>query len=227
MWRSSLLALAACGRIAFDAVPGGDASPGAGGFAAACRANALVVVRDGIASDDNAGAMMPSPLVVGCGREFGLNTVLQDDPGVLDPATNQPLLAPGTLGLLAGGTAPQRALHYLQVADTPVIVEDTTSRLVITTRAGATVIDIPLSSLDSSHDITVVQYACAGTSGACVVSDAGEQTNGTIAGAYYFDNVIAPAIATSVTSWYVIEWKNTDTDPAPSAGDTYSIVGSG
>ena len=69
-------------------------------------------------------------------------------------------------------------------------------------------------------------YVCAAVDDACVVSVAGEQAIGTRAGAYYLTTVLAPALPDDRT-WFVLEWDDGDGDLAPSAGDTFTIVGAG
>lgn len=34
-------------------------------------------------------------------------------------------------------------------------------------------------------------------------------------------------LQTQSATWYVIDWLNADGDPNPSAGDTFTVVGSG
>jgi hypothetical protein len=216
--RVALIALVGCGRVGFDAA---DVA-----FSDACRYPKLAIVRDGLAVDDAAAVPLPQAILDGCNRSATVRTVSQDDPGILDPATDRPLLPPDELGVLVGGTAPQHALHYLQLADTPLVITDTAGEVIVTSRDNRTIVDVPFSSLGPSHDITVVMYVCAAANGVCVVSVAGEQAIGTRAGAYYLTTVLAPALPPDRT-WFVLDWKDGDGDLAPSAGDTFTVIGAG
>src|SRR5262245_22353348 len=125
VWRVAIVALVGCGRIGFDA-------DRAMAFADVCRYPKLAIVRDGLAVDDAAAVPLPQAILDGCKRSAVVRSVSQDDPGILDPASDRPLLPPDELGLLVGGTAPQHALHYLQLADTPVVVMDSSANVIVT-----------------------------------------------------------------------------------------------
>src|SRR5262245_5047142 len=219
VWRVAMIALAGCGRFGFEV-------DHAVSFSDVCGYPKLAIVRDGVAVDDAGAVPLPGAILNGCRSSAAVRTVSQDDPGILDPASDRPLLPPDELGLLVGGTAPQHALHYLQIADTPVVVDDSSANMIITSRDSRTIVNVPLSSLGPSHDIIVVMYVCAAANNACVVSVAGEHAIGTRAGAYYLTTVLAPALPSDHT-WYVIEWRDGNGDLAPSAGDSFNVVGAG
>ena len=215
-----------CGRLGFDPVGADDAAV-AHRFELRdlCGFATQTIVTDAIAVDDMAGADMAASLANACPALPDARTVSQDDPGILDPTTNRPLLAPDDLAVIAGGDGPQRGLAYLLQADTPVVWSSTASTATFTDRAtGQLIAQGPLSN---SHDYPLVMVVAEPTGGTHVLSASGIVANGTVAAGYYFDKTIAPAVATFALSWMLLEWTDTDGNGTPSQGDTFTVVGSG
>jgi hypothetical protein len=50
---------------------------------------------------------------------------------------------------------------------------------------------------------------------------------GSLTAVYFFQTVIAPFLASDHHTWYLLEWTNGDADINPSAGDTFTVLGSG
>lgn len=227
-----LLLAAACGRLDFDEVPGGsvvnDAGPDAGSTSIAfrdlCAFDRLTVIENGLAVDDQVGAGLAAAVAVGCAKTPTTRTVDQDDPGILDPSTDRPLIAPDDLVILGGGDGPHRALAYLLDADTPVIWSGGSTATYTNRATGELIVMGPTSS---SHDYALLMIVTEPIGGGRILSASGMQANGTKAAGYWFANVLAPAIATDADVWTLVEWTDSDGAAGPTAGDTFTVLASG
>jgi hypothetical protein len=216
-------AIAGCGRVGFDPLDAGGARQFQ--LRDLCGFATQTVVTDAIALDDQAGVDMATALAGVCPDLPDPRTASQDDPGILDPTTNRPLLATDDLAVLGGGDGPQRGLAYLLRADTPVVWSSTGPTATFSNRETGQLIAEGASS--DTHDYALVMVVVEPIGGTRVLSASGMVANGTVAAAYYFDNTIAPVLATYALRWVLVEWNNADADPAPSAGDTFTVLGSG
>jgi hypothetical protein len=225
-----LLCLAAC-RFHFDALPDGAtdvANPIPGGLNELCKARTMTAIRGGAIFDDMLAITIANQLAATCPLVPAVREVSQDDPGVLDPTTNRPLLTSKDLAVIGGGEFFQRAIGYLIIADTPLILEEMPARVRIIERATNTVLlDRAPSSFSNTHDVGIVELVHEPIGGSSVLSFQARVSEGTIAMGYWFSNIQLPQLATTTQRWFVIEWTSTDTDPAPSAGDSYAIVAMG
>jgi hypothetical protein len=217
-------AIASCGRIDFAPLDGSpDSGPGPNSFGGLCRFDQITLIQDGNSIDDNVAAMIFAGLRAGCQTNPAMRTVTQNDPGVLDPTTNRPLLQPGELGIMGGGDSSQRGLAYLLQNDTPLVwapIEDTFTQratgAIVSTRTGA----------DSKHDYGAVMVVYEPISGAYLVSGQGAIGVGTTVSGVWFQDQLAPMLRSDVNQWYVVFWSDSDATPGPSAGDTFTIVAS-
>jgi hypothetical protein len=218
-----LVAVAACGRVAFDPI-GADAEDGANdALRTLCTFSKVTIVRDDIAVDDGVGATLAAALANGCGTAPATRTVSQDDPGILD-ADGRPLLARDDLAVIGGGDGPQRAIAYLLARDTPVVWTGTSP---VTFREQATGRIIVTGPTSPSHDFALVMVVAEPIGGVRVLSASGLGDNGTIAAGQWFENQIAPTITTNTDTWTLVEWTDTDGNSAPSAGDQFTVIESG
>lgn len=192
----------------------------------ACASRMLTVIRGGAAADD-AMALQVAMQLAGCGSA-SVRTVSQDAAGILEPGTNRPLLAIDDLGIIGGGDAFQRAFAYLAVADTPLVFDETPARIrVIVRSTGAVIVDELQSTFNATHDLALVMLVYEPLGGASVLALVGRGAEGTRAAGYWFETFLLPVIGTVTQRWYVLDWQSTDGDPAPSTGDTFTIVANG
>lgn len=230
MWRCSLVLLAACGRLAFEDTPDDaglepDADEGGGSaFRDLCGFGRMTIVENGIALDDGVGAVLADAVAARCATSPMTRTVSQDDPGILDPATDRPLLAPDDLAVIGGGDGPHRAIAYLLRGDTPVIWSGSSTA---TYRERATGRVIATGPTSATHDYALVMVVTEPIGGARILSAQGMTGNGTVAAGYWFQTALAPGIATNGATWTLVEWTNADGDPAPSAGDSFVVIAAG
>ena len=222
------VALLGCGRVGFQDTPDAAMEAGidavASGFQGLCVFDRVTVVQNGTAVDEAVNSTLSTTMADGCHNAPATTIVSQDDPGVLDPATGRPLLAPMELGVIAGGDGPSRAIAYLLRADTPVIWSGSSSVVFTERSTGRTLAMGPTSV---SHDFALVMVVVDPIGGAHVLSASGIRVNGTAAAGYWFATNIAPSIATHAETWFLVEWTNGDVDPAPSVGDTFAVLASG
>ena len=220
-WFATSLVLVGCGRVGFGA--GQDADPAtAQAFSGLCTFTRATVIENGLTVDDGAGGALAAAVGSGCGSAPTLRTVSQDSPGILDPATDRPLLA-DDLAIIGGGDGPNRAIAYLLAADTPVIWSGSSVATYTERRTGRVI----TQGRVRVRDYAVVMVVTEPIGGGRILSASGMVGNGTRAAARWFATQIAPGIGNATDGWAVVEWTNTDADPAPSAGDSYDVIGSG
>jgi hypothetical protein len=130
----------------------------------------------------------------------------------------------------AGGGFGQRAVKYLDDhALSLVYVNEGTRQdmLIVRRDSSAVVADIPIADVTDHHDYIIYQTVVASGSGTLALVAYGMMAAGTTAAGWYWANTIAPNISDYDKSWYVIEWRDTDNDSAPSQGDTFSVMAKG
>jgi hypothetical protein len=216
------LLLCACGRIGFDGSASTDAIE-RDSFGGLCAFDSHVVISDGIAADESTGVTLSARLAQGCAKAPAMRVVQQDDAGILD-ASGRPTIASSELACIGGGDGPNRAIAYLLAGDTPLTWTGTTP---VTIRERATNRVIAMGDATPSHDYAFIMVVVDRIGGVYVLSAQGLATNGTRAAAYWFTNMMSPAIANDTRVWTVVEWTNADADPQPSPGDTFVVLGSG
>lgn len=222
--------LTGCGRVAFDAradaAPDGTPGPGPSSFAALCNAMRLTLIFDGNNVDDPQATAAGMTITQSCGTSPVTTTVSQNDAGVLEPTTQEPLLPPTEVGILGGGFVVQRGLGYLRTNDSPLVVGGPGGFVTIDVRAtGVRVVD--LGPISGTHDYAIIQVIVDANTGTRYLSLFGPGGEGTIVAGRWFSTTFAPMLATDRNSWYVIEWADADSSGSVTAGDTIQVVGSG
>jgi hypothetical protein len=211
--------------------PDAGAEPGAGEpvagpisaaptFASLCDFDATVVVTDGSTIDDSAGSALRAGVLAAC-LTFGMRTVSQDAAGVLDAATDRPLLGPDELVIMAGSLEAQRGLLYLNDHDAPVVRRDGSAHELVEAASGRVVLSVPISSVGLTHDYALVMMSDEPLSRTTVLSSSGFGELGTLAGARWFSDNSVPASR----RWVLVEWRAND--PGDDADDTYTVIASG
>jgi len=222
-WLLGPLVLLGCGRLDFAAGP--DAGDVAGAtFRSLCGFAQVTVVQNGLPIDEAAGTTLASAVADGCGVTPAVRVVSQDTPGILDPATDRPLIAADDLVVIGGGDGPNRAIAYLLQSDTPVIWSGSSFATYKERRSGRTIVQ---GAVSDGHDFALVMVVAEPIGGDLVLSASGMTASGTTAAAYWFATQIAPAITADAHGWELVEWTDADADPAPSAGDTFTVIETG
>lgn len=221
-----------CGRIAFD--PRADGSPdspdgtpprGPNSFAALCNAMRLTIIQDGNNVDDPQSMAAATTIAQSCGTSPIVTTVSQNDPGVLDPTTQEPLLPSTELGVLGGGSVVQRALQYLRINDEPLLIGGPGGFVNIDVRAtGVRIVD--LGPITAAHDYAIIQIIANANTGTRYLSLFGPGGEGTIAAGRWFSTTFASMLATDRNRWYVIEWTDADSSSSVTPADSFVVVGS-
>jgi hypothetical protein len=216
----------ACGRIGFDGTVAVDAAvEPEPAFRTLCDLAKVTVVANGIPADDAAGQSMQVALGDGCANAPIVRFVSQDDPGVLDPATDRLLLPADELAIIGGGDGPNRALRYLLESNIPPVLWEGSSTATFRERATGRV--IATGPVTATHDFALLMVIVDPQSGARVLSGQGLATQGTVASALWFENMLAPSIESNTALWSLVDWTDTDGDAGASAGDTFFEVASG
>lgn len=210
------------------AVPRPDGGVAEDSLAFACGYENATVILDGDAVDARVGAALADSLAAGCGTSPTVRSLSQDTAGLLDPDTDAPLLGPNDLGIVGGAAFYQRVMGYLQMSLTPLASSDATGRLVVRLRAtNAVLLDVALETITASHDYAIIQIVHDPSTGSTVLTAYGQLFGGTLAGAYYFAENIAPTLTTETRGYFLVEWTNVDADVEPSAGDTFELLATG
>lgn len=194
-------------------------------FSDLCNANMATVIHDGDFTDDGIGDRLGVAVSAACGPGFSVRTVDQTDVGILSPIDSRPLLGPDDLALVGGYSLHANVMVYLEPRFTPVTWSRTATDYVLRDRATNSLLRAePLASIDAAHDIGIVQVTLEPLGGTIVLNVFGAQNRGALAAAYYFEQQIAPSLATDTRSYYVVRWTNADGNANPSAGDAYTVI---
>lgn len=193
-----------------------------------CGYTSATAILNGEPTDDYVAGALASAIESGCGHALTLRSLSQDTPGLLDPTTHAPLLGASDLGLIGGDSYYHDAMIYLQASLTPLRSVDDGTRYRVTRRStGQTHLDVLLTSITATHDYATIQIVHDPSTSSTVVVTYGYYYRGTLAGAYYFTNHVAPQIATETRGFFLLEWTNADGNADPSAGDTYTLLTTG
>ncbi|MFT3712728.1 MAG: hypothetical protein QM817_34185 [Archangium sp.] len=191
-----------------------------------CAMPEIVVMLDGIIDDDDAGHSIADVVTLQCAPNVTSRAVGQSDAGLLRVSDGEPI-ALGEMLVMGGGSFRQRGVAWLESTGNAELFDTSTvTDAIYSLRDGGVVSSIPFAMLSPTHDRVVIQLVRA-PSGTLVLNAAGFTGAGTQAAAHYFVNVLAPTHATLMTRWYVLDWNDTDSSGAPSAGDTFTVIASG
>ena len=222
---------AGCGRVGFDARPDAasaiDAAPPTG-LATLCGFTTLTSIHTGNASCDANTDTLQAVIASECGSGQTERTVVQTDPTILNQTTHQPLLAATDLAIAGGGDLVESINAYFRAANAWPVILTGTSTYTWTDRATGQVLATgPYSGITASHDFALLMLMRDPAGVSSDFTGFGFGVPGSLAAAYYFQAIIAPALATDHHFWYLVEWTNEDANPNPSAGDMYVVRGSG
>ncbi len=195
-----------------------------------CDNSAATVLLDGLSADNDAGYVLASALTSGCSPAPTVTVIPQQASQDIDAGSGRPLLGGGKLLVAAGGSFGQNLVDYVERSGiSPIFDSSTNNSYSFSTRdgGGVALFYAPSSSLSASHDYFVVQLVREPVNGTLSLVSYGFDGPGTQASAWFFAHKVMVNRAAYPGSWYVVEWTNADGDPAPSAGDTYTVIGSG
>ncbi len=211
----------------------------------------VVAIRDGIPNDNAATTVLASTLTQYCSATTAVTFANDDDPAVVeqqlpDGGPSGRLLLGGAYSVVtAGGPFPNLPVRWLERSTrvTPVYfannlqgsefyfkrrlpadagVADPT--LVTRLQSECTAVDGGLGG--DRRDVFLVELAIDPSSGTLALIAYGlcSPGTGTLAGSWFWANVMLPNRAAYPGSWYIVEWTDTDGDFAPSAGDTFTVL---
>jgi hypothetical protein len=214
----------ACSATQFCAAPACDDAI----LSNLCVNPKATIVQD-TASIDNAAGNEIAGALTGCVPPVTFTTVAQTDKSAFDQTTHRPLLGPGSTLIAGGGGDGQLSVAYLDSAGVSpaYIVEDATVIEIVDRMTGASVVADTAANLTAHHDYFLLVLAVDPISGTLCFSGEGTGGPGTNAAGYYFANDVMPNLATYSSSWYAYEWADVDMNSLPSAGDTFTLKGSG
>jgi hypothetical protein len=190
-----------------------------------CQNASAAVMLDALAANRAAGAVL-GMAIAGCTPAPTVRSVEQDVLDVSNPTTGQPLVGPGEVLLSPGGAFGQIVAQFFQNAEiAPLKQVGEGDRYEIRRMSDDTLVAGTLqSNANATHDIILFQVIRDPATGTLVFNVAGFNQSGTAAGAWYFQNVMVPSIATFTKAWYVYEWTDGGGNQMPDGSDTFTLL---
>jgi hypothetical protein len=229
----------ACGAGQFCGIAGASAPGGAGGaggeggassqpdvtchdttLANLCAVSSVIVISDRDKNDTD-GNLAPartigSALHDRCSPTPTLSEELQNSQDALNITTGHPVSGGGTLLVVAGGPYFQNLEGYFEQSSSPLyFMQVGNTQEFIDRSTGEAVVSRPGDTDNISHDFFVIQFMRDTSSGSLVLNEQGFWESGTVAAAFEFANVIAPAFSTFDKAWYAYEWTDMNGDQLP------------
>jgi hypothetical protein len=193
-----------------------------------CEPSSVVVVLDGLGDDDDAGARLAT-LLSTCAPPVPTTFVPAADAGAyFDVATGEPWVHGGAALGLMGGPFGQKMVGWLErTGATQVRFAATATDVLFVRQDGGVVAQAPFALSNASHDWFVLELVKDPQRGSASLVSFGFGGAGTAAGAYFLANQVWPTRSAWTKAWYVVEWTDVDASGTPTAGDAYTVVGSG
>jgi hypothetical protein len=196
-------------------------------FDRVCDVPQYTVVHTGVVLDDAAGTRMGQAISALCAPAPGGRTVNAADGGVVSRA-GAPLEGRDDLLVAAGGSFTQPVVNWLQASGRTQLIDSASNGLAsIANRQGNVIFSVPLASLGPGLDYFALELLRSTPGGPLAVLGYGFYAPGTIASGWFFEHRVLAQQGTWPASWYVVRWTDGDGDLQPSAGDTYTVLGSG
>lgn len=190
-----------------------------------CRLPRATALLDGQTADDTATLQLASALAASCTPALTTRSVGQRDAGVLSVRDGRPL-ALGELLVTGGGSFRQEAVRWFEQNNAaPVRDTSTSTDAIYSLRDGGVVVSRPMSTINTNHDLILVQLARAPL-GPVVLNASGFEGTGTAAAAAYFVQSLLPTHATLTISWIVLEWLDANFDGVAQPSEL-TVIGSG
>jgi hypothetical protein len=193
-----------------------------------CANPRATVVLDPYMPDNEAGTSLGSALNAACLPPVMANTTPQDSGVALSP-TGRPITGPGDTLIAGGGFFGQDVVAYMEENGIAPLTLGTNgpSSWIRNNKTGASIITVPTTMLTATLDYFAFEVSVEPNSGTLCLFGFGMLAPGTEAAAYYFQHNVAPQLAMYPSAWYVYGWTDTDGNGAPSAGDTFTLIGQG
>jgi hypothetical protein len=202
-------------------------------IANACKSAAATFLMDGLDIDDAMDEQLRVGMLANCPDKPTVHMVLQSEATTINPVTGQPVVGGGDLQVIVGGPFGQRLIGYLENTGATRIYYTYDGQVAQFHQrgadggAGTVVVDAPVGILNAGHDYFLVEMVSDPTTLTLMFAVYGFDVYGTVAGTWYFSNVMLTSLATFDQGYYIYEWSDTDHDSKPSSGDTYTLVTSG
>ena len=196
-------------------------------FEALCTVTSAVVIEDGVGVDDAAGAILGNA-VAGLCSTGAPQVVAKTNATYLDQTTGEPLNGPGTGYIVAGGSFFQPVVQYLQDQGLAAVLPsfDSNNNVTLTrTDTGMVVITDTLANSNAGHDYFVIQSVYVETRGIFLFNLYGVLEFGTTAGAWYFANVLVPAVGVP-DGWMVVEWTDGNANNVADDANEFTVLAS-
>lgn len=197
-----------------------------------CESAQGALVLSGLSGDAAESALLLSALESGCSPAPALSTVDQSQTNLLNPVTGQPVAGGNQLLVTLGSIYRNNLVSYIETNRiAPVYLVplpgDEPAFEFRHSGSGQVLLHGTQAGENASHAHFLLQIVRDPPSGTLIVSAYGYWAEGTVAARSYLTHQVLPALSTYSDSWYIYEWTNANADPAPDAGDTYRLVGSG
>jgi hypothetical protein len=195
-----------------------------------CGNAQATVVFDPFPGDNDAGEQLVSAVAKGCVPATGIRSVDQGAGMAEDPATGRPLTGPGDTLVAGGGLFGQKGVAYMESQGlTPLVIgsNGVNNIEIRNTKTNAVLVSVSNTMLTAHHDYVVLEVSVEPMSGTLCFFGYGLGLPGTAAAAFYYENKVVPNRGMYPGTWYLYEWTDTDNNGAASAGDTFTLLGSG
>jgi hypothetical protein len=192
-------------------------------FSQVCANPFATVLLDAQSADNDASAIIAAALSDGgCTLAPTVSFVQQATAaGILDPATNQPIVGGGRLLVASGGPYVQNVVAFLEAGESPVHYMSTSTTVSFVLRDGGVVVNEPSASLDAGNDYFLLELVREWTNGSLTLVCYGMLGPGTPAGARFFAGEVMPQVMSQPGSWYVVHWTSV------AGADVFSVVAQG
>ncbi len=193
-----------------------------------CQNPVVRILTNAFVHDTDAGMSIGNALASSCSPAV-TSATLHPPPytGVLDGGTGEPLTRGGVTLVVAGGSFGQKLVDYVETSGIAPVYDssdETTSSF--TSHDAGVVASTLRANIGPSHDFFLIELVRDPVRGSLALIAYGLSESGTDAAAYHWVNQMMPNLGSLDQAWYLYEWVD-DTTPGPSAGDTFTLLGSG
>lgn len=215
-----------------------------------CENRNVVAIRDGIALDNAATAVLASTVTQYCSATTTLTFGDDNDPAFVDQDGGALLQGGGSTVVTAGGPFPNLPVKWLERTRRVTRVYFSSNALgtefyfkqrlapdagmpdpILVTRVQSACAAVLADggTAGAQNDVFLVELAIDPASGTLALLAYGlcSPGNGTQAAAWYWANVMLPQRTAYTDSWYIYEWTDTNGDGRPQITDTFTRLASG
>jgi hypothetical protein len=218
-----------CGVACTDSQFCGQSGCVASRFSSLCQVAKAAVVLDGQVGDDPTGRALGQALVDHCPTSPAVREVSQTVADVLNPSTGQPVSGSDELLVVAGGTFYQKGVDYMVLNRfAPLINSGTQDTFEIRdSSSNALIASELIADVSNSHDLFALQFMREPSSGSLLLNAYGFSIGGTAAATLYFQQILAPNLASATKGWYVGEWTDKNADQKPDVDELTNLASGG